>query len=153
MPSKPKSAQRRSDGAATQNSENPLSSEIVKPRCGAPTVVGTPCKNSPVMGGRCRLHVDLSDDLEALRFLQEAAERHAFEADHAIEGGENGDKDAAFNRNARTAAALARVRRVLATQDAKRKEMSGGDREIPQIDVPPNNRGDAPPKTEPDETS
>lgn len=77
------------------------------------------CRKPPVKDGRCHLHVGLTPDpeaieLERLQLLQEAAARHAFDADRAIGVGENGDKDLAFNRNARTAAALARARRALA---------------------------------------
>jgi hypothetical protein len=92
--------------------------------CGFPLAkmnkVGTfTCREPPVKDGRCLLHVGLTPDpegieLERLRLLQEAAERHAFDADRGVAVGENGDKDLAFNRNARTAAALARARRALA---------------------------------------
>jgi hypothetical protein len=55
-----------------------------------------------------------AEELERLRLLQDAAERHAFDADRAIAEGENGDQDASFNRNARLAATLARTRHALA---------------------------------------
>lgn len=138
MPTKPQSARRQ----PRRSSRSQTPADPDKPRCGAQRKSGGLCQNAPVKGGRCRLHVDLSDDLEALRLLQEAAARHAIAADYAIEEGENGDQDAAFNRNARTAAALARTRRALASQDAKSKDTKGADE--PKIDMPNNERGDAP---------
>lgn len=99
-------------------------------RCGAIVKkTGRPCRNFAVKGGRCRWH--LVDELvpesesEALRQLQEAAAQHALDAFHAIEGGENGDQDAAFNRNARTAAQLARIRRDLVKPKPEPKDGEG----------------------------
>ena len=106
---------------------------------------GTPCKNFAVKGGRCRWHlvdeVVPENEAEALRQLQEAAAQHALDAFHAIEGGENGDQDQAFNRNARTAAQLARIRRDLIKLKPEAKDGEGaGAGEPESIDVPPNGR-------------
>jgi len=88
-----------------------------------------PCKNYPVEGGRCRYHlideVVPENELEALRQLQEAAAQHALDAFHAIEGGENGEKDQEFNRNARTAAQLARIRQGLVQPKPEKIEGDG----------------------------
>jgi hypothetical protein len=108
-------------------------------RCGAILRrSGEPCKNFAIKGGRCRWHVVdevvPADELEALRQLQEAAAQHALDAFHAVEGGAN-EKDQDFNRNARTAAQLAKIRRGLVGPG----EIKDGD----QVNVPGNGRDGA----------
>ena len=86
-------------------------------------------------------------ELERLRKLQEAAERHAFQADRAIEEEGNGTHDAAFNRNARTAAALARTRHALAKEkaDARRKKGKAALESV-VVEMPGNDRKVTPPR-------
>jgi hypothetical protein len=121
-------------------------------RCGAIVKkTGAPCKNYPVRGGRCRWHVIdevvPESELEALRQLQEAAAQHALDAFHAIEGGENGEhgeQDQAFNRNARTAAQLARIRQGLVHPKADKIEGEG--EEPATIDIADDPRKTASPE-------
>jgi hypothetical protein len=81
-----------------------------------------------------------ADEREALRQLQEAAAQHALDAFHAVEGGGNGEKDQEFNRNARTAAHLARIRQALVgPADAK------GEGEKTQVVMIENHRDDGAP--------
>lgn len=143
------------EGPGRSSSLEPAAEDVAapvsdgKPVCGFPLAKmnksGTfTCRNPPVDDGeRCRLHVGLTPDpeaieLERLRLLQEAAERHAFAADRAIGVGENGDKDLAFNRNARTAATLLRTRRALA-----RVKPEGDPEEKADIAITDNGRSPA----------
>lgn len=130
------------------SSVDPAASDA-SPVCGFPLTrmnkSGTfTCRNPPVEGGaHCHLHVGQTPDpeaieLERLRLLQEAAERHAFAADRAIGVGDNGDKDLAFNRNARTAATLLRTRRAL----AKPKDEPAPDEPV-KVDIADNARSPA----------
>jgi hypothetical protein len=110
-------------------------------RCGAIVKkTGLPCRNYPAKGGRCRWHlvdeVVPEDEAEALRQLETAAAQHALDAHHALQGGENGDQDQAFNRNARTAGQLARIRQTL----VRPGEFKEGGLEMTQVNVPGNNR-------------
>jgi hypothetical protein len=129
------------------NTDTPADSDIkAEPaRCGAiRRRTGEPCKNFAIRGGRCRWHVVdevvPADEREALRQLQEAAAQHALDAYHAVEGGDNGDKDEEFNRNARTAAHLARIRQALVGPG----EMKG-EGEKTQVVMIENHRDDAAP--------
>ena len=110
---------------------------------------GTRCANYAVKGGRCRWHivdeVVPADELEALRQLETAAAQHALDAHHALVGGE-AEQDEAFNRNARTAAQIARIRRTLGGAPAK-------DGEPEQVDMPGNHRDDTAPADKKDEPS
>ncbi len=84
------------------------------------------------------------DDLEKLRLLQEATERHAFSADEAMKSGGNGNKDATFNSNARTAAALAKARFDLKQRAAKTKDGEAAPDANTNIQIIDNQRGDVP---------
>jgi hypothetical protein len=106
-----------------------------------------------VTGGRCRYHIveeELVDDLDTLRRLQAAAERHAFIADQEMKGGGNGSKDAAFNRNARTAAALAKARQEMQLRAAKTQDANAAPDPGTNIVIIDNLRGDGPPKDDGD---
>jgi len=154
-----------SDTSAPGEPGRSSDSEAAEPRrCGAPTKKGSRCRHKVKPGGRCPLHTIKSGpqaapacepaageaqaaapaedaELQALRELEEAATDHARDAHEAIAHGENGDKDAAFNRNARTAAALARTRRALkpkAKDEAKQSDVA-------IYNEPDNERGDAAP--------
>ncbi len=105
-------------------------------------------------GGRCRHHIveditdppireALTDELdESLRRLQEVAERHAFFADQAMKDGGNGTKDAAFNRNARTAAQLAKTRMDIKVRGSKTKDGEARVDENTNIQITDNHRDD-----------
>ena len=126
-------------GASTSDSSE---GDQAAPRCGAIRKrTGTPCRNYAVTGGRCRWHLvdELvpEDELETLRQLEAAAAQHALDAHHALQGGENGDQDQAFNRNARTAAQIARIRRDLVRRGEPPPKETGEDN---QIEVPGNGR-------------
>jgi hypothetical protein len=139
-PAKPRAAKTRS---------KPETAKTAKIVCGAPlkTKKGGFCSNTAVKGGRCRAHIvekELSDDLDTLRRLQEAAERHAFFADQEMAGGGNGNKDATFNRNARTAAALAKARLDLKQRAAKTQCDEPAADDDTKIVIVDNARGDGP---------
>lgn len=69
-----------------------------------------------------------ADPMERLRLLQEAAEKRAFEAYRADEGGGDDKLDAAFNRNARLVATLARTRHALSrAQGQEHGDEAGAD--------------------------
>jgi hypothetical protein len=161
MPSKTKSAKSgnssRKPGAARRSSQSQSSATAntePKPPCGAPlkTRKGAFCAKAAVKGGRCRYHIAaditaepvreaLTDELDAsLRRLQEVAERHAFFADEAMKDGGNGSKDAAFNRSARTAAALAKTRMELKVRASKIKDGEPGLDPNTNIEITDNHR-------------
>jgi len=93
--------------------------------CGAPTRRGRACRNPSRGGGRCRLHDGsptapfptsdflTTDPAQRLQILQDAAEHRALKAHHGGCGDGTDKLDAAFNRNARLAATIARVRMAL----------------------------------------
>lgn len=155
-PSRKSGKPRRSSASKTNSqkslkpkrSQKPKAPKKPKEICGAPLKrrKGAFCALTAVTGGRCRNHIvdeAVSNDFDSLRRLQEAAERHAFFADQAMKEGGNGSKDATFNRNARTAAALAKARLDLKLRSAKTKD---GDATIDDtnIMIVDNQRGDGP---------
>ena len=107
-----------------------------KALCGAATRRGHACRNpSPAGGGFCRLHASnlsssakhLADDpLEHLQLLQDAALRRALAVHLAEEDGLSEEKkDAAFGRNARLAATIARLRMALVKAGDEPKAQGG----------------------------
>ena len=103
----------------------PTDSTTSTPHCGAPTRRGRACRNPSRGGGRCRLHDGspaapsppsdflTTDPVQRLQVLQDAAEHRALKAHHGGSGDGTDKLDAAFNRNARLAATIARVRMAL----------------------------------------
>src|SRR5262249_30873406 len=117
--------------------------------CRARTKSEKPCPYQAVANGRCAFHlvdeVVPEDELEALRQLEAAAAQHAIDAHFSNEDGGSEPKDQEFNRNARTAAQLANVRRALKAKKGKRGKKAKS--EVVTYEEPDNGR-DVTPKGE-----
>lgn len=141
------------EAAAAETAAEPAPEPVL---CGAITRSGRPCRHRAAQGGRCHFHIVdeivPDDELEALRQLETAAAQHAIDAHFSNEDGGSGAKDQEFNRNARTAAQLARIRHDLGKPKPEPKDGEAEAAAEPtSFEIDENKRDPEPkPKPQPD---